>query len=116
MALAVGDLGERCVDRVLIIAVDVDLLHHRERHAVGGGAEGLDLLGAARLLAAELVAREPDDGEAAIGVLLVQCFEPGVLRGESALRRDVHGEDRLAVEGGEAGGVAGEGVDRFAEQ
>ena len=64
VALGVGDLGELGVDRVPVVAVDVDLLHQRERDAVGGRAERLDLLGDARLLAAELVAREADDREA----------------------------------------------------
>ena len=81
------------------VAVDVDLLHHRERDAVGGGAERLDLLGRAGLLTAELVAREPDDREPLAGVLLLQCLEAGVLRGEPALRRNVDGKDGLAVEG-----------------
>ena len=61
--LGVGDVGELGVDRVPAGAVDLDLLEHRERHAVGRRAERLDLLGGARLLPAELVAREAEDAE-----------------------------------------------------
>jgi hypothetical protein len=76
--------------------VDLDLLEHRERHTVAGGAELLDLLGAARLLPAELVAREPGHREAPAGVPLVQLLQPGVLRGEPALGGDVDDEHGLA--------------------
>ena len=43
--------------------VHLDLLEHRERDAVGRRAELGDLLGCARLLAQELVAREPENRE-----------------------------------------------------
>ena len=57
LPFGVGELSEHLVERVPLGPVDVDLLGHRKGHAVGGRAEGLDLLGAARLLAPELVAR-----------------------------------------------------------
>ena len=90
------------IDRVAVGAIDIDLLHHRKRDAVRHRAEGLDLLGRAGLLTAELVARESNHGETTIGVLLLQRFEPGVLRREPALRGDVDGKNRLAVECGRA--------------
>lgn len=43
-----------------------------------------DLLRRAGLLATELVSRDPHDGEAAVGVLLVDLLECGVLRSEAA--------------------------------
>ena len=51
----------------------------------------------ARLLAAELVARHAEDGEALVGVLLVHLLEALVLRGEPALGGDVHDEERLVL-------------------
>ena len=61
-----GQLGERGA----AVAVHVEFGEQGEGHAVGGGAEGLDLLGAAGLLADELVAGHAQDGEAAVGVVL----------------------------------------------
>src|SRR5262249_30426305 len=112
LALGVGDRGEDLVDRVALVAVDVDLLHHREGDAVGRAAEGLDLLGGAGLLVTELVAREADHLEAARLVLLLERLEGGVLRGEAALGGDVHEQERLALLGGERGGRALQRVDR----
>src|SRR4051812_47252749 len=60
-ALRVLHLGELGVQRIAALAVDLDLLEHREGDAVGHRAERGDLLRAARLLAPELVAREPED-------------------------------------------------------
>src|SRR3546814_12893131 len=60
LALGVWHGGELGVERVLPLAVDLDLLGHREGDAVGGRAEGGDLLGRARLLAHELVARHAE--------------------------------------------------------
>ena len=77
------------VDLVPVVAVDVDLLGHREGHAVRRGAELRDLLGRAGLLAHELVARQPDDGEPRVAVGLLELLEPGVLRGQAALAGDV---------------------------
>jgi hypothetical protein len=102
VARGVGDVGELLVDRVASGAVDVDLLGHREADAVGGAAERLDLLGGARLLRAELVAREADDGEPARAVLGLQRLEGAVLRGQAAAAGDVHEQEGLAAVRGEA--------------
>src|SRR6476469_8598588 len=65
------------VDRRLILArLGDDLLEERERHAVLAGAELLDLLGRAGLLAAEVVAREAEDDEALVLQLLVELLQP----------------------------------------
>ena len=63
----------------------------------------------ARLLAAELVAREADDAEPTLGVGLLQLLEAGVLRRQPALRRHVDEQERLALVAGEGGGVAAAG-------
>ena len=96
VALGVGQRGQLGVDRVPVRAVDLDLLEHRERDAVGGRAELGDLLGAARLLPAELVAGEADDGEAAVSEPLLQPLQAVVLRRQAALGGDVDDQQRLA--------------------
>jgi hypothetical protein len=84
--------------RTVGLAVDLDLLAEREGDAVGGGAELGDLVGAAGLLAHELVAREPDHGEALVGVLLVDLLQLLVLGGETALGGDVDEQRGLPLE------------------
>src|SRR4051794_38633468 len=111
LAVGVGRLLELGEDRVLLVAVHVDLLEDRERHAVGGAAELADLLRRARLLPHELVAGEAEHLEATRPVLLVQLLEALVLGRETALRRHVHHEERLALVLVEVGGLAFEGVD-----
>ena len=89
---------EPLVERVGVLAVDLDLGEHGERDAVLLLAEGGDLLLGAGFLPAELVAREPEDGEALVGVAVVDPLEAGVLRREAALRRGVHHQhDRTLV-------------------
>src|SRR5690242_15345375 len=60
VALRVRDVHQLGVQRVPGIAVDVDLLGEREGDAVRGRTELRDLLRAARLLAAELIARNAE--------------------------------------------------------
>ena len=89
---------EPLVQRVGVLAVDLDLGEHGERDAVLLLAEGGDLVLGAGLLPAELVAREPEDGEALVGIAVVDPLEAGVLRGEAALRCGVHHQhDRTFV-------------------
>src|SRR3954454_14348801 len=71
-AVGVGDLRQLIVDRMAIRPVDLDLLRDRYRDAVVRRVELGDLLGRPRLLAAELVPRQPDDAEAASAVRLLQ--------------------------------------------
>ena len=111
---ASGVDGERLVDGVPPGPVHLDLLEHREGDAVGRRAELGDLVGRARLLAAELVAREADHGEPARGELLVQLLQRGVLRRQPALGRHVHHEQRRARRGGtERGVLPGKGLHRY---
>src|SRR4051812_1784275 len=105
-ALLLAQPGEQ---GVRIVAVDVDLLEHREAHAVVALAEGADLLVAARVLAAELVAREAEDHEALVGVLLVQLLQTLELGRETALRGGVDDERHLARVGLEGLLVPGDG-------
>src|SRR6266850_4502977 len=93
--------GEPRVERRAAGAVHVDLREHRKAHAVGRGAERLHVGVAARLLTAELVARESEHREAAALLLRVQRLEPLIVRGEAALRGDVHHQQYLAAKIGE---------------
>src|ERR1700742_2685839 len=66
--------GQELVERRLLRAFDVDLGEERERDVVVGLAEGLDLGFAARLLRAEVVAGEREDGVALVLEALVQTL------------------------------------------
>ena len=63
---------EPAEERVGVVAVDVDLGEHRERHAVVDLAELADLVLGARLLRAELVAREAEHDQALVVQVLVE--------------------------------------------
>src|SRR5208282_1971309 len=91
-------LLQSLIERMGVVAVDVGLGEHRERHVVIVGAELPDRALAARLLMTELVARETQHGKAAAAEATMQRLEPRVLRREAALARDVDDEQRLAVE------------------
>jgi len=97
-ALSVRLGRQLCVDGITVVPVDVDLGRHREGDAVGGRAEGCDLLRGPRLLAAELVGREAQHGETLALEFLLQRFELSVLRGEPAAAGDVDDERGLAVQ------------------
>lgn len=92
-----------------LFAVHVELAQHGEGDAVVDLAEGLDVVVGARVLAAELVAGEAEDGEVLRVLLLdglVEGFEALKLRGEAAFGGGVDDEDDLAFEGGEREGGA----------
>jgi hypothetical protein len=80
---------------VLVLAVHLDLVEHREGHAPRGRAVLLDVVGRRELLQ-ELVAREAEHAEAAVAVLLLQLLERRVLGREAAAGGDVHDEQHLA--------------------
>mmetsp|Transcript_17389 Transcript_17389/g.69877 ORF Transcript_17389/g.69877 Transcript_17389/m.69877 type:complete len:230 (-) Transcript_17389:45-734(-) len=92
-------LGEILEDRRGGRAVDVDLGEHGEpRERLGAGRRGvlLDLGVRARLLAAELVAREPEDLETLRAERLVERVQLAVVHlGEASLGRDVDHDERL---------------------
>lgn len=85
------------VDGVGIVTVDVDLLENGEGDTVVELAERRDLISRSGLLATKLVAREADDGESLILVLLVDLLEALVLGSEATLGGDVHNENDLAL-------------------
>src|SRR4051794_29778483 len=85
------------------------------------GAELLDLRFRSRLLRPEVVAWKAENDEATVLELLLQRFQPLILRSVAALRRDVHHEqhffgvrlerriaavDVLQRDGSEVGGVS----------
>src|SRR6185295_10393535 len=85
------------VDRRLILAGLRDhLLEQREGHVELAGAELLDLVGRARLLAAEVVAREAEQHEALVLQLLIELLHAGVLLREPALAGDIDDQGHLA--------------------
>src|ERR1043166_1891657 len=92
--------------------VHIDLRKHRKRHAVIRLTELADLLGAARLLLAELVAGETQHREALRAVLLVELLQSFVLRREPAFARGVDDQEHLALVIGEARIFAGERLRR----
>src|SRR6185295_15878535 len=75
---------EPLIQRVRTGAVHIDFREQRKRHVVVQRAKALDLGCVARLLVAELVAREAEHLEAAGSKLAVQSLEPRVLRRETA--------------------------------
>src|SRR5688572_20272628 len=91
-------------------AVHVDLGEQRKRDVVRRGAEPLNLGLRARLLPAELIAGKAEYDQSVILVRAEQRFEALVLRGKSALARDVHDEERLSAIRGERLRVARDGL------
>jgi hypothetical protein len=92
LAGRVGHGGQLGIERVPARAVDLDLLEHREADPVVDRAELTDLFRGAGLLPAELVAGEANDREPPIAEPVVQPLQARVLRGQAALRGDVHHE------------------------
>src|ERR1700753_2501998 len=68
------------IQRMRVVAIDVDLGKHRKADAVIGRAELLDLPGVAGLLLAELVAGKSQYRKAARGKLLVERLQAFILR------------------------------------
>ena len=73
LPVGVGGRGELVVERVPVLPLTSVLASSGKVHAVGDGAELLDLLGGARLLADELVAGDAEDGEAPLAVGLLEA-------------------------------------------
>ncbi len=108
IASAVGQRGKFFVNRVTARTIDFNFFHHGKRNAVGCRAKFRNFLGRARLLAAELIAWESDDGEAFFAILILQGFERGVLRGQAAFRCNVDDEQRFAIKSSKRSWYAGE--------
>src|SRR6185369_11942442 len=85
------------------------LLKHGEGDVVGELAERGDLLGRARLLTAEIVARKAEHIEALALHFTLQLLETLVLRRVTALACDVHDKAYLALVLRQVGGLAVEG-------
>ena len=79
------------------LAVDIDFLHERESDTVVEAAELRDLRVGTGLLVGELVARETENHETLVFVLLVQRLQPVVLRGETAFGSGVDNHEDLAA-------------------
>lgn len=89
--------------RLRLVPVHLRLAEHRKRDAVIQLAKLLNLVVAARVLPAELVAREAEDDE--VGAVrgrgadgFVEFFKAGELRGEAAFRGRVDDEDDFVLE------------------
>src|SRR5690606_1945751 len=89
-------LLEVLVERMRVITIDVDLAEHREADAVVQLAELADFRLAARLLLAELVAREAKDFQLAL-VLVIQRLQALVLWGKTTLAGGVDDQQHLAL-------------------
>src|SRR5690554_1335224 len=78
-------------------AVHLDLLVHREADAVILLTEFADLFVGARILLAELIAREAEDLQAAALVFLMELFEPRELRREAAFTSRIDDKEDIAA-------------------
>src|SRR3546814_8635515 len=83
---------------MLIGAAHRDLREQREVHVVIRRAEILDLGVAAGLLFLEIVGREAEHFQPLAALVLIQLFQPFVLRRQTALRRHVDDQQHLALE------------------
>ena len=92
-----GLLGlEPLVQLGSVVAVHVDLGEHREIDVVVVGDEGTDFFGGARLLLAELVAREAEDTDPV--VVMMKRTQTCVLRRDASSGGDVDDEAGLIGE------------------
>ena len=104
-------LLQRLEQRMGVQAVDLGFGEHREGDAVVVGAELPDRPLVARLLMAELVARETQHSEAPVTKPPMQLFQPRILRREPAFAGDIDDEHRIAVEVGERRRPAVDGLE-----
>ena len=88
---------------MLLRRIDVQLGEQREAHRILGRAEALNLIGRARLLRSELIARKSEHLETLPVVLLIECFQLLVLRGQTTLRGNVDHQQHLTGVGFEGG-------------
>ena len=82
---------------VRVIAVDFDLREHREAHVILRGAKLPNLLGIARLLMTELVARKSQHLKAAVPITTINRLETCVLRRKTTAASDVDDQQNLTL-------------------
>jgi hypothetical protein len=80
------------------VAVHLDLGKHREIDVVLRCRELENLSVGARFLSSELIAREREHRESAIGVVGLECTQTCVLRREASKTRNVDDETNLIAE------------------
>ena len=100
------------VQRELVRAVDVGLLHPREGGVEVDGAEFVDLVVRSRSLSAELIAGDVQDFQTFVVVILVKFLDRGILWSEAAPGRRVHDQDDFALVIGETQRFAFAGRER----
>src|SRR5579872_5318742 len=88
---------EKMIERMRQGAVDIDLLEHGKAHVIGQSAELCDLTRVARLLRAELIAGEAENGKAFRRIFAMQLFEALILRREAAFARDIDDQENIAA-------------------
>ena len=94
------------VQRIGVGAIDLNLGHHGETDAVIQLAKLSDLVVATGVLRAKLVAREAQHHQTLLAISLVQFFQTGKLRRESAGAGGVDDQHRLALELAQGNGFA----------
>ena len=110
LLVGLGGLQEG-VQRLLGLAVHVDLRQLVELGLILGGAELVDLALVAGGLVAELVAGEVQHLEPLVVILLIQLFQRLVLGGEAAAGGRVDDQQHLALQVGQVQGSALAGLD-----
>src|SRR5690348_18432392 len=77
--------------------IDLDLGEQGKAHGIIAAGELQELRLIARLLVAELIAREAEHAEAARPMFSIQRLETGVLRRKAALTRDIDDQQCLSA-------------------
>ncbi len=88
--------GQRLIQRMLALIDHRDLREQREFDPVGQAAKRLDLVFGPRLLGLEVVGRKTQHFEPLGVFVLVEFFEPFVLRREATLGGDIDHQQHLA--------------------
>src|SRR6185503_10018182 len=86
------------VERMLTFSFNCDLGKHRKRDPEFCAAKSEYFLVGTWLLRAKIICREPQDYQALVFVLLIQCLKVGILRCVPTFTCNVHDQDRLSFE------------------
>jgi len=89
-----------------MIAVDLDLREHRERHVVVRRTESTDFFRGSRLLASEFVARKAENDQPLVAIFSIDLLKLLVLGCVATFGRNVDDEHRLISKLSEANRVA----------